>query len=93
MIQQITNIKQLVQQLVKQQQVLEKENTQLKKELSNQSIVTTEQTKHIEQLKQKIDGLKLKGSNLLPEEKSAMVKRIDGYLKEIDLCLEALNKE
>lgn len=74
-------------------QVLEKENAQLKKELSKQSIVVAEQVKHIEQLKQKIDGLKLKGSHLLPEERNAMVRRIDGYLKEIDLCLEALNKE
>jgi hypothetical protein len=93
LIQQIIHIKQQVQQLVKKQQLLEKENTQLKKELGKQSIVVTEQVKHIEQLKQKIDGLKLKGSNLLPEEKHALVRRIDGYLKEIDLCLDALNKE
>ena len=89
----LQHIKQQLQLLVKQYQTQIKENLHLKKELNKKELLLMQQSKHIEQLRQKVDGLKMQGGNLLPEEKVAMQKRIDGYLKEIDICLDILNQE
>lgn len=89
---QLQHIKQQLAQLIKQYQQVQKENASLQKELQKKDIALHTQSEQIEQLHRKVDGLKLKGSNLLPEEKMALQKRIDKYLKEIDACIDLLSK-
>ena len=72
---------------MKQYQLLQKENTQLKKELEkNKAQLTTQ-----ENTQQTIATFKLNSNGKTDEEKVALEKTIDKYLAEIDKCLLLLN--
>ena len=89
----IKHIKQKLQLLIKQYQQLQKDNLQLKNQTEKQSNLLKEQKREIELLQQKNDIKLIQNSQLSKEEKTALEKRIDGYLKEINTCLSLLNKE
>ena len=89
----IKHIKQKLQLLIKQYQQLQKDNLQLKNQTEKQSNLLKEQKREIELLQQKNDIKLIRNSQLSKEEKTALEKRIDGYLKEINTCLSLLNKE
>jgi chromosome segregation ATPase len=89
----IKHIKDRLQLLVKQYQHLQKENAQLKAEVEKSNTIRKQQQQTIEELKYKIDTAKIQSSQLSREEKAALEKRIDGYLKEINMCLNLLSKE
>lgn len=88
---QIKNIQDKLQQLLRQQSVMQKENQRLKKELDKSLSLVEEKERFIQSLHQKVDTLKLGAGNLNETEKAALGKRIDVYLKEIDKCLALLN--
>jgi chromosome segregation ATPase len=88
---QIKNIQDKLQQLLKQQVLLQKENQRLKKELEKAGTLTGEKEQALHALQQQVDVLKMGSGNLSETEKNALGKRIDGYLKEIDKCLALLN--
>lgn len=88
---QIRNIQEKLQQLLKQQQLLQKENQQLRKELERIQTQSEEKQELVLLLQQQLDAAKLGTSGLSEEEKNALGRRIDGYLKEIDKCLALLN--
>ncbi len=88
---QIKNIQDKLQQLLKQHQLLQKENGKLKKELEKTQSLNQEKEATLNALKQQVDVLKLGSGNLDANEKNALGKRIDTYLKEIDKCLALLN--
>jgi len=88
---QIKNIQDKLQQLLKQQALLQKENQRLKKELEKNGTLTEEKEQALQTLQQQVDVLKMGSGNLSETEKNALGKRIDGYLKEIDKCLALLN--
>jgi regulator of replication initiation timing len=90
-VQQIKNIQDKLQQLLKQQALLQKENQRLKKELEKAGTLTEEKEQAMHSLQQQVDVLKMGSGNLSETEKNALGKRIDGYLKEIDKCLALLN--
>jgi len=81
---QIKSIQDKLQQLLKQQALLQRENQKLKKE-------NTEKEQSLQAIRQQVDVLKLGSGKLDHAEKNALSKRIDGYLKEIDKCLALLN--
>ena len=82
---QLLSIHQKLQNLLKQYQLLQKENTQLKKELEkNKAQLTTQE--NTQQA-----TFKLNSNGKTDEEKVALEKRIDKYLAEIDKCLLLLN--
>lgn len=84
---QLLSIHQKLQNLLKQYQLLQKENTQLKKELEkNKAQLTTQ-----ENTQQTIATFKLNSNGKTDEEKVALEKTIDKYLAEIDKCLLLLN--
>lgn len=87
----IKNVQEKLQHLLKQQQVLVRENQRLQKELEKSRQQITEKETLVHTLQQQVDGLKLSGSAQSPEEKAMLEKRINGYLKEIDKCLALLN--
>ncbi len=88
---QIKSIQDKLQLLVKQHQLLQKENGKLKKELEKATLLNTEKEQSLQNLQQQLDVLKLGSGNLDQAEKLALGKRIDAYLKEIDKCLALLN--
>lgn len=88
---QIKNIQDKLQQLLRQQQLLQKENQKLKKELEKALLNSGEKEHVVQTLQQQVDALKLGAGARSEEEKTALQKRIDGYLKEIDKCLTLLN--
>ena len=84
---QLLSIHHKLQNLLKQYQLLQKENTQLKKELEkNKAQLTTQ-----ENTQQTIATFKLNSNGKTDEEKVASEKTIDKYLAEIDKCLLLLN--
>ena len=88
---QIKSIQDKLQQLLKQQGVLQKENQKLKKDLEKALSVTEEKEQTLQAIQQQMDVLKLGSGSLNDEEKNALSKRIDVYLKEIDKCLSLIN--
>jgi hypothetical protein len=88
---QIKNIQEKLQLLLRQQQLLLKENQRLKKEMERVTLLNQEKENISQLLQQQVDVLKLGGSSRSEEERTALEKRIDSYLKEIDKCLALLN--
>ena len=80
-----------LQQVLKQYQLLQKENTQLKRELAASKDNITEKTEQLHSLQQQVDVLKLGVKGWSEQEKHELEKRIDVYLKEIDKCIALLN--
>ncbi len=90
---QLDTIHQKLQQLLKQYQLLQKENAQLKKELEKSTAIIQRKSEEINSLQQKMDVLKLNVGALYPDDKVALQKRIDSYLKEIDKCISLINAQ
>jgi regulator of replication initiation timing len=89
---QIKSIQDKLQQLLKQQAVLQRENQKLTKDLEKAAAENEEKEKSLQAIQQQVDVVKLGSGNLLNDtEKTVLSKRIDGYLKEIDKCLALLN--
>ena len=88
---QIKSIQDKLQQLLKQQALLQKDNQRLQKELEKANSLNEGKQGLIQTLQQQVDVVKLGSGNLDEAEKNALSKRIDGYLKEIDKCLALLN--
>lgn len=88
---QIKSIQNKLQQLLRQQSLLQKENQKLKKDLEKAVAYGDEKEHTLQTIQQQMDVLKLSSGNLTEEEKNSLGKRIDVYLKEIDKCLALLN--
>lgn len=91
--QQIADIKNKLQQLIKQHQQLQKENVQLKDTVARHLQTIEEQKQTVQQLQSRVDIAQINQSVLSKKDKVALEKRINNYLKEIDLCLSLLHKD
>ncbi|MBC7589341.1 MAG: hypothetical protein H7178_13385 [Chitinophagaceae bacterium] len=89
--QQLASIKNKLQHLLKQYLLLQKENQHLKNELEKSKTSSFSKTEHLENLQAKVDVLQLANKGLSNDEKQALQKRIDRYLKEIEQCIALLN--
>lgn len=88
---QIKNLHQKLQLLLKKYQQLQKENTALKKEVEGQRLALKEKDGLVYTLQQKIDVAKLNAGAMDVTEKKQLEQRINGYLSEIEKCLVLLN--
>jgi folate-dependent phosphoribosylglycinamide formyltransferase PurN len=90
---QLKSLQLKLQQLLKQYKLLQKENEQLKKEITTLKTNAENNAQLTQTLQQTIDVksvvLHQKNSN----DKVALEKRIDQYLQEIDKCLLLLNAQ
>ncbi len=89
--QQLKQVNDKLQQLLKQQQSLQKENGTLKatiKELKH-SIESKNQT--LEELGQQKMVKQLNNGNLNEAEKKELEKKLSQYIREIDRCIAMLN--
>lgn len=88
---QIAIIEEKLQALTVRYKRLQKENSNLKVELHDVTTKLAISLKENESLHQKLDVSNIGVSDWSPIEKQNLQKRIDGYLKEIDKCMELLN--
>ncbi len=88
---QLKNIQEKLQQLLRQYQVLQKENLQLKETLQQARLAYVDKDEKLKQVQEQLDVLQLSSSNRSAAERKALEKRIDSYLKEIEKCLSLLN--
>jgi len=88
----LKRIHEKLQQVLKQYAILEKENEKLREDLekTNNQFLKSEQT--IEELKQKIEILKISSGSWNEDDKKEFEKRINFYLKEIDKCIVLLSE-
>ena len=88
---QLKNLQTKLQQLLKQYQLLQKENQQLKTELEKSKVHAVSNLEKNKDLQQKVvvNGLVHQQKNTA--DKLALEKKIDKYLQEIDKCLLLLN--
>jgi len=90
--QQIERIHQKVQQLLKQQETLQKLNKELSLEVSGLKRQREQHLESIDELQQQLAVLKAAKSELSEEEKKAFEKRLGQYIREIDRCITVLSE-
>jgi phage host-nuclease inhibitor protein Gam len=88
---QLKRIQEKLQVLLKQQSLLEKENTQLKADLAASKEQEAGFVERIGKLQQEVDILKLAAGDMSEADKKAFEKRINTYVKEIDRCIAVLS--
>jgi hypothetical protein len=88
---QIKNIQDKLQQLVKRQQAMRRDNQRLQKELEKARAQVKEKEEIVGKLQQQVDARQIGTGTFSEPEKAALQKRIDSYLREIDRCLALLN--
>jgi hypothetical protein len=87
---QLTNLQNKLQLLLKQSQLLIKENVNLKNEREQLLGSINKKDELVQKMMQQIDALKF--NNIMEDdEKKQLEKRIDEYLREIENCLTILN--
>jgi predicted nucleic acid-binding Zn-ribbon protein len=90
--QHLKRIQDKLQQLLKSHVALQKENSNLKKELEKTKQQTSHHQKSTDDLKQRLDVLKINAGEMNPADKKEFEKRINSYLKEIDRCIALLSE-
>jgi hypothetical protein len=88
---QLKNLQAKLQQLLKQYQLLQKENEQLKKQLELNKNYAANNYELNQSLHQKMVISGLVQQQNTSADKMALQKKIDKYLQEIDKCLLLLN--
>lgn len=89
--QQVQRVNEKLQQMLKQYQLLQKENEVLKKDLKDVRGINTEKGRQLDELEQKVSILKTATNNLTDTDKKELEKRLNGYIKEIDRCINMLS--
>jgi hypothetical protein len=90
--QHIQRINEKLQQLLKQYRASQKENEKLKKELADIRGLLTERVRQMEELEQKVAILKTATNNMNDDDKTALEKRLNHYIREIDRCISMLSE-
>ena len=88
---QVKRIQDKVQQLLKQQQLLSKENEELKNELIAYKKDAVTQKSTIDELKQQASILKMNSVEMDDTDKKEFERRLNHYIKEIDRCIAMLS--
>lgn len=89
---QLKRIQDKLQQLLKQYSALQKENKILKEELDKTKTATLQQHRHVEELSQQVNILKLNAGDMSEADKKDFEKRINSYIKDIDRCIAMLSE-
>jgi phage host-nuclease inhibitor protein Gam len=89
---QLKRIQDKLQQVLKQQASLQKENQRLKEEMSKSTKHSLVYQQTIDDLKQQVEVLKITSGNWDEKDKKDFEKRIHTYIKEIDRCIALLSE-
>ncbi len=90
--QQFNIINDKLQQLLKQQARLKKENERLRMELESFTEKETNYHQKIDELSQQISILKLGAGEMNDKDKKEFERKINLYIKEIDKCIAFLGQ-
>ncbi len=88
----IKRINDKLQQLLKQYQVLQKENERLKTAIKKSELEREAKMQQAEQLEQQVYILKTSTGQMDAVDKKAFEKKINQYLKDIDKCITLLSE-
>ena len=88
---QLLQLQQKQQLLLKQFALLKSENKQLTKRLAKKDAQMIDAEEKLKDLQQKLDVLKISKGSFDDKEKKELERRIDAYVREIDRCLALLN--
>ena len=89
---QLKRISDKLQLLLKQKHALQKENEQLKKDISNLKQKEETQKINIEEMEQKVAVLRTAAGKLSEADKKDFEKRLNFYIREIDRCIAMLSE-
>jgi chromosome segregation ATPase len=89
---QLKRIHTKLQLLLKQHTGLQKENSQLKEDVTNAKQQAALSRENMDKLKQQVDVLKYSNGEMGETDKKEFEKRINSYLKEIDRCIAMLSQ-
>jgi chromosome segregation ATPase len=90
--QQFNSINDKLQQLLRQQARLKKENERLRMELQGSQEKEAGLRVKIDELAQQISILKLAGGDMNDKDKKDFERKINQYVKEIDKCIAFLGQ-
>jgi chromosome segregation ATPase len=89
---QILRIQDKLQQLLRQRDLLLKENGKLKDDLRKAQENQTGESKRLEQLRQQVEVLRVTKTDMSEGEKRELEKRLGQYIREIDRCIALLGE-
>lgn len=89
---QLKNIQEKLQKVLKRLTALEKENDWLNNQYQSLKLTDAEKTETIDTLQQKINILQAASGNMSTGDKSQLEKRINGYVKQIEKFIGMLSK-
>jgi uncharacterized protein with PhoU and TrkA domain len=89
---QIKRISEKLQQLLKQQALLQKENLRLKQALENSEAENKTLREMTGALQQQVEILKISSGTWNEADKKDFEKRINQYLREIDQCIALMSR-
>lgn len=87
---QLGRINEKLQQLLKQRDMILKENEKLKEEVKQLKQNHTTHLMRLEQLQQQVEILRSAKGEMNETEKKAFEKRLNHYIREIDRCITIL---
>jgi hypothetical protein len=88
----VRRIQEKLQLLLRQRELLQKENGKLKEELRQREKEQGDQLLKLDQLQQQVDILKVTKTAMSEEEKKALEKKLGQYIREIDRCITLLGQ-
>src|SRR5579872_6962197 len=88
----VRRIQEKLQQLLRQRDLLLKENGRLREELKQVHQGHTDQAARLEQLEQQVEILKATKAAMSEGEKRALEKKLGQYIREIDRCIAMLGE-
>ena len=89
---QIQRIQDKLQQLLRQRDLLLKENGKLREELHKAKEGRAEDSRRLEQLRQQVEVLRVTKTAMSEGEKRELEKRLGQYIREIDRCIALLGE-
>lgn len=89
---QIQRIQDKLQQLLRQRDLLLKENGKLREELRKTQEGQLEDSRRLEQLRQQVEVLRVTKTAMSEGEKRELEKRLGQYIREIDRCIALLGE-
>jgi chromosome segregation ATPase len=88
----VRRIQDKLQLLLRQRDLLQKENGRLKEDIRQLQEELLDRTTKLEQYQQQVEILKATQAAMSEEEKRALEKRLGQYIREIDRCIAMLGE-
>jgi len=88
----VRRIQEKLQQLLRQRDLLSKENGKLREELKQLQQDHADQASRLDQLQQQVEIVKATKAAMSEGEKRALEKRLGQYIREIDRCIAMLGE-